>query len=151
MRNAGLLPRADSCRVRTAGWQNGSPPNVGPAQEGFHVAIKNRPTVLKPQGSLAPKKHSQPRVRGVQFQIGAVLQHSITPSLRVAGFEDEDENEAPHAASSSTVRVTQGRGQRLLNHVVNRLGDDLVPDPGRMGGIPEKVLIWVRYHGATMR
>jgi hypothetical protein len=32
----------------------------------------------------------------VQFQIGAVLQHSNTPSLRVAGFEDEDENEAPH-------------------------------------------------------
>jgi hypothetical protein len=31
--------------------------------------------------------------------LGAVLQHSTTPSLRVAGFEDEDddeyENEAP--------------------------------------------------------
>jgi hypothetical protein len=32
----------------------------------------------------------------VQFPIGAVLQHSDTPSLRVAGFEDDDENEAPH-------------------------------------------------------
>ena len=35
----------------------------------------------------------------MQFRIGAVLQHSTTPSLRVAGFEDEDddeyENEAP--------------------------------------------------------
>jgi hypothetical protein len=31
----------------------------------------------------------------VQFQIGAVLRHSNTPSLRVAGFEDEDENEVP--------------------------------------------------------
>jgi len=33
----------------------------------------------------------------VQFESGAVLQNSRTPSLRVAGFEDddEDENEAP--------------------------------------------------------
>jgi hypothetical protein len=31
------------------------------------------------------------------FGLGAVLQHSYTPSLRVTGFEDddEDENEAP--------------------------------------------------------
>jgi hypothetical protein len=32
----------------------------------------------------------------VQFRIGAVLQPSNTPSFRVTGFEDEDENEAPH-------------------------------------------------------
>ena len=100
---------------------------------------------------LAPKNHSQPRGRGVQFQIGAVLQHSITPSLRVAGFEDEDENEAPREASLLTVRVTQSRGQRLLDHVVYRLGDDLVPDHRRVGGIPEKELIRVRHHRATMR
>ena len=35
----------------------------------------------------------------MQFRLGAVLQYSTTPSLRVAGFEDEDddeyENEAP--------------------------------------------------------
>jgi len=33
----------------------------------------------------------------VQFEPRAVLQHSRTPSLRVAGFEDddEDENDAP--------------------------------------------------------
>jgi hypothetical protein len=35
----------------------------------------------------------------VQFGLGAVLQHSNTPTLRAAGFEDEDddedENEAP--------------------------------------------------------
>jgi hypothetical protein len=30
------------------------------------------------------------RGRGVQFPIGAVFRHSNTPSLRVAGFEDED-------------------------------------------------------------
>jgi len=30
----------------------------------------------------------------VQFQIGAVLQRSNNPSRRVAGFEDEDEDEA---------------------------------------------------------
>ena len=29
----------------------------------------------------------------MQFGLGAVLQYSITPSLRVPGFEDEDEDE----------------------------------------------------------
>jgi len=29
----------------------------------------------------------------VQFGLGAVLQHSIAPSLRVAGSEDEDDDE----------------------------------------------------------
>ena len=40
----------------------------------------------------------------MQFQIGAILQHSNTPSLRVAGFEDEDddEDEAPHVATDKT-------------------------------------------------
>jgi hypothetical protein len=35
--------------------------------------------------------------RRMLFGLGAVLQHSHTPSLRVTGFEDddEDENEAP--------------------------------------------------------
>jgi len=53
---------------------------------------------------IFPESTPKPRVRGVQFQIGAVLQHSNTPSLRVAGFEDEDddedENEAPHEVFS---------------------------------------------------
>jgi len=39
-------------------------------------------------------KRPQPATR-VEFGLGAILQHSRTPSLRVAGFEDEDENEAP--------------------------------------------------------
>jgi len=30
----------------------------------------------------------------MQFGLGALLHHSITPSLRAARFEDEDENEA---------------------------------------------------------
>jgi hypothetical protein len=38
-------------------------------------------------------QHPQPRGREVQFRLGAVLQHSRTPSLRVAGFEDEDDDE----------------------------------------------------------
>jgi hypothetical protein len=41
---------------------------------------------------------SQCRGRAVQFQIGAVLQHSNTPSLRVAGFEDEDDDEDENKA-----------------------------------------------------
>jgi hypothetical protein len=48
-----------------------------------------------------PIGHPQPR-RGMQFGLGAVLQHSNTPSLRAAGFEDEDddedENEGPGEA-----------------------------------------------------
>ena len=47
---------------------------------------------------LPPFQHLQPATR-VQFGLGAVLQYSSTPSLRLAGFEDEDddeyENEAP--------------------------------------------------------
>jgi hypothetical protein len=33
----------------------------------------------------APHEHLQPRVRGVQFRIGAVLQHSNTPRGRIRG------------------------------------------------------------------
>ena len=33
------------------------------------------------------------RPRRVEFGLGAVLLHSNTPSLRVAGFEDDDEDE----------------------------------------------------------
>ena len=38
-------------------------------------------------------QHLQPRGRGVLFGLGAVLPHSNTPALRVAGFEDEDDDE----------------------------------------------------------
>jgi hypothetical protein len=43
----------------------------------------------------------------VQFGLRAILPHSNTPSLRVAGSEDEDENEAPGERTSSTVRVSK--------------------------------------------
>ena len=33
-------------------------------------------------------------LRGVKFGLGVILLRSSTPSLRVAGFEDEDEYEA---------------------------------------------------------
>jgi len=35
----------------------------------------------------------------VQFGLGAVLPHSNTPSLRVTGFEDEDDDEDEYEAS----------------------------------------------------
>ena len=38
-------------------------------------------------------QHPQPRGRGVQFGLGAVLHHFRTRSLRAAGFEDEDDDE----------------------------------------------------------
>ncbi|HYZ73173.1 MAG TPA: hypothetical protein VE641_08840 [Chthoniobacterales bacterium] len=40
----------------------------------------------------SPFQHLQPATR-VQFGLGAVLQYSSTPSLRLAGFEDEDDDE----------------------------------------------------------
>jgi hypothetical protein len=36
-----------------------------------------------------------PRIAPRNRELGAVLHHSNTPILRAAGFEDEDENEAP--------------------------------------------------------
>jgi hypothetical protein len=41
---------------------------------------------------LSPLQNLQPATR-VQFGPGAILPHSNTPSLRVAGFEDDDEDE----------------------------------------------------------
>ncbi|HYZ73087.1 MAG TPA: hypothetical protein VE641_08400 [Chthoniobacterales bacterium] len=38
---------------------------------------------------LSRFQHLQPATR-VQFGLGAVLQYSSTPSLRLAGFEDEE-------------------------------------------------------------
>ena len=35
----------------------------------------------------------------MQFRLGTVLQHSSTPSLRVAGFEDEDEDSLSSVAN----------------------------------------------------
>ena len=44
---------------------------------------------------LPPLQHLQPRGREVLFGLGSVFPHSNTPSLCVAGFDDEDEDEAP--------------------------------------------------------
>jgi hypothetical protein len=49
--------------------------------------------------SYFPLQHPQSRVREMQFRLGTPLQHSITPSLRVAGFEDEDDDEDENEAS----------------------------------------------------
>jgi hypothetical protein len=42
------------------------------------------------------------RGRGVQFRQSAVLHHANTPSLRMPGFEDDDE--APHQFLTITNR-----------------------------------------------
>jgi hypothetical protein len=42
-------------------------------------------------------------LRGGEFRLGAVLQHSDTPSLRVTGFEDE--NEAPGWSGNARTRA----------------------------------------------
>jgi hypothetical protein len=46
---------------------------------------------------LLPLQHLQPATR-VQFGLRAILLHSNTPSLRVAGFEDEDDDEDEYEA-----------------------------------------------------
>ena len=46
---------------------------------------------------LPPLQHPQPATR-VQFGPRATLPHSNTPSLRVAGFEDEDDDEDEYEA-----------------------------------------------------
>jgi hypothetical protein len=134
-----------------------------PAPKGQEDSARGfNPGYGKPRGA-ALKVLPTPRTRGAipNWRSTPTLQYSITPRGRIRGRGRRRGRSASRGIDfprrslpdvpSSTVRVTQSRGQRLLNHVVNRLGDDLVPDPGRMGGIPEKVLIWVRYHGATMR
>jgi hypothetical protein len=55
-------------------------------------AIRSYSAEMHSEIAILPRvQHPQPRGRGVQFGLGAVLQHSRTPSLRVAGFEDESE------------------------------------------------------------
>jgi len=58
----------------------------------FFISVHRR------NNDLPSLQHLNP-LRRVQFGLGAVLPHSNTPSLRVAGFEDEDEYEAPTLTS----------------------------------------------------
>ncbi len=76
------------------------PPRLG--SERLRLAGREVPT--SPSTSL-------PATR-VQFGLGAVLHHSITPSLRAAGFEDEDENEAPCEELRAAVKITLGPAGR---------------------------------------
>jgi hypothetical protein len=65
------------------------------------IRMTNDRLTLVPGDKIpATREHLQPATR-VQFGLGALVQRSDTPSLRVAGFEDEDddENEAPGEAS----------------------------------------------------
>jgi hypothetical protein len=52
---------------------------------------------------IAPSA-SLPATR-LQFGLGAVLQCSITPSLRAAGFEDEDDDEDENEAPGESIAV----------------------------------------------
>jgi hypothetical protein len=60
------------------------------------------------------------------FGLGAVLQHSHTPSLSVAGFEDEDDDEAPCgwlAKSEETKRLSETYSHLSLSHRYHDLPD----------------------------
>ena len=62
------------------------------AIESLPQVYRSRPKPTDDHKYLQPIQHPQP-ARGVQFQLGALLQHSNTPSPRWPGFEDDDENE----------------------------------------------------------
>jgi hypothetical protein len=51
----------------------------------------------------APLPHPQPRGHGVQFAAGAVLQHSRTPSLRVAESRTTKRTKRPVRALGSVI------------------------------------------------
>jgi hypothetical protein len=57
---------------------------------------------------ITPHEHLQPATR-VQFELGEILLHSNTPSLRVAGFEDEDDDEDEYEAPGEQSRVFSTR------------------------------------------
>src|ERR1700733_8313314 len=67
---------------------------------------------------MLPLSRLQARGRRVQFGLGAVLPHSNTPSLRVAGFEDEDDNEDEYEAPSGQTQM-QASLKRVTDTPVN--------------------------------
>ncbi len=92
-------------------------------------------------GASGRNQEPQPRVRGVQFRLGAVLQHSNTParnasrsdaggpSLRMAGFEDSLSDEAqalycrPLKSASQARRAPQpGRGRSRKDEAPGEAG-----------------------------
>jgi hypothetical protein len=58
---------------------------------------------------LPPYEQPEPATRA-QFRLGAVLQHSNTPSLRAAGFEDEDDDDDEDEAPGEMVKEVRGEG-----------------------------------------
>jgi len=56
-------------------------------------------------------QHPQPRCRGVQYGLRAVLPNSSTPSLRMAGFEDDDS--LPDVAPRFALPPAQSRPRDL--------------------------------------
>jgi hypothetical protein len=86
---------------------------MGPVE----LALRNVAPSAWESRHLARFQHFQPRGRGVQFGLRAILPHSNTPSLRVAEFEDEDEYEAPsllfqYLDSSALFGAKGGSGER---------------------------------------
>jgi hypothetical protein len=53
----------------------------------------------------------------VQFGLGAVLQHSNTPTLRAAGFEDEDDDEDEDEHSLPGVAFSLAAGSSVASEV----------------------------------
>jgi hypothetical protein len=91
-----------SLRARRLLWT--SPSLFETAEYHFYSALA-RAALCDAKSSDKQGGHFQPRGRGVQLGQGegAPLHHSSTPSLRVAGSEDEDDDSLPDEALPSSV------------------------------------------------
>jgi len=87
--------RKDSARGFNPGYRSQKRPAPTGRQSGCFARMERTKILI---AYLSPLQHLQPRGRGVQFGLGAVLLHSDTPSLSVPGFKDEDDDEDEYDA-----------------------------------------------------
>jgi hypothetical protein len=124
----GDLSRRDAMKVATRlsspkSWHEvpGETPKRGPSRrdgmKGFRARLSSVDYVCRHRSRTNARikpshQHLQPRGRGVQFGLRAILPHSNTPALRVAGFEDEDDDEDENEAPCEVARSSEGRRYR---------------------------------------
>ena len=90
--------------------------------------------------SNRPIGHPLPATRA-QFGLGAVLQYSNTPSLRAAGFEDEDddedeeEDEAPCEAQGFLPLIIPSKAD-IFKALVKAVGLFELGESNRVGTVP---------------
>jgi hypothetical protein len=109
-----LGPEGDS----TTPHQTVSASHIAQAGPGYHQ-LEPRATSRESADAVVPHEHLQARMRGVQFSEGAVLQHSITPTLHPHGFEHE--HDAPGESVLSGKRL-QAESSKVVRPRVRSRG-----------------------------